>query len=90
MHLSRSCTYFHGLDHMSVRAFQTGPRLLEGVTFAAYLLIHLLPFAQYSPGRMQNQHQSLTLIIRYPLFTSLFLHMAQSHVLFVIANFANR
>lgn len=34
-------------------------------------LIHLLPFAQTSPGKIQNHYQSPVLIIRCPLFTSL-------------------
>lgn len=53
------------------RDFQADLRLREGTTFAVYLLIRLLPFAQTSPGKTQNHHRSPILITRCPLFTSL-------------------
>lgn len=53
------------------RDFQADLRLREGTAFAVYLLIHLLPFAQTSPGKTQNHHRSPIVIIRCPLFTSL-------------------
>lgn len=64
----RNCIAFRDIMAFYVyRDFQAGLRLRGGTTFTVlYLLIHLLPFAQTSPGKAQNQHWSSILIILSP------------------------